>query len=150
MSDENKNIARRLMEEGWNMGREQVVDQLVSPKCRFHDPVFPSLTSGAENYRQHMRTCKDAFPDLKFTINEIIADMRCIKPGWYAMDDRGNLSSGPCFSREECLRRIRLRMNEATLPLNVHDRNGSNSLRMTDRRLRVARPEHQSGQPSKG
>jgi len=27
-------------------------------------------------------------------INEIISDVRCIKPGWYAMDDVGNLSSG--------------------------------------------------------
>jgi hypothetical protein len=26
-------------------------------------------------------------------INEIISDVRCIKPGWYAMDDFGNLSS---------------------------------------------------------
>jgi len=28
-------------------------------------------------------------------INEIISDVRCIKPGWYAMNDFGNLSSGP-------------------------------------------------------
>ncbi len=45
-------------------------------------------------------------------INEIITDMRCIKAGWYAMDDRGKVSSGAYFSREECLRRIG-RMNEA-------------------------------------
>jgi hypothetical protein len=28
-------------------------------------------------------------------LNEIIANMRRIKPGWYAMDDGGKLSSGP-------------------------------------------------------
>ncbi len=39
-------------------------------------------------------------------INEDRADMRAIKPGWYAMDDDGSLSSGPCSSREACLRRI--------------------------------------------
>ena len=35
-------------------------------------------------------------------INEVISDVRCIKPGWYAMDDVGNLSSGPFSSRAEC------------------------------------------------
>jgi hypothetical protein len=38
-------------------------------------------------------------------INEDRSDMRSIKPGWYAEDDDGNLSSGPFSSREECLNR---------------------------------------------
>jgi hypothetical protein len=36
-------------------------------------------------------------------INEIISDVRRIKPGWYAMDDVGDLSSGPYSSHAECL-----------------------------------------------
>lgn len=36
-------------------------------------------------------------------INENRSDMRGIKPGWYAMDDHGKLSSGPFPNREECL-----------------------------------------------
>jgi hypothetical protein len=36
-------------------------------------------------------------------VNEIISDIRRIKPGWYAVDDHGNLSSGPFPSQEECL-----------------------------------------------
>jgi hypothetical protein len=39
-------------------------------------------------------------------INEDRSDMRAIKSGWYAMEDDGNLSSGPFSSHEECLRRI--------------------------------------------
>jgi hypothetical protein len=38
-------------------------------------------------------------------INEDRAEMRGIKHGWYAMDDAGKLSLGPCSSREECLNR---------------------------------------------
>ena len=38
-------------------------------------------------------------------INEDRSEMRGIKPGWYAMDDAGKLSSGPFFSHEECLSR---------------------------------------------
>jgi hypothetical protein len=36
-------------------------------------------------------------------INENKSDIRGIKPGWYAMDDAGKLSSGPFSSCEECL-----------------------------------------------
>jgi hypothetical protein len=38
-------------------------------------------------------------------INENQSDMRGIKLGWYAIEDDGNLSSGPFFSHEECLSR---------------------------------------------
>jgi steroid delta-isomerase-like uncharacterized protein len=84
MSDENKNIARRLMEEGWNKGRLEVVDELMSPGCRFHDPVFPSLTNGAGNYKQHMQSCKGGFPDLKFTIEDTIAERNEVVQHWTA------------------------------------------------------------------
>jgi hypothetical protein len=39
-------------------------------------------------------------------LNEIMACMRCIKGGWYSMDDSGNLPSGPYRSHEECLRSV--------------------------------------------
>jgi hypothetical protein len=39
-------------------------------------------------------------------VNEDKSDMRGIKHGWYAMEDDGNLSSGPFSSREECIKRI--------------------------------------------
>ena len=38
-------------------------------------------------------------------ISEDRSEMRGIKPGWYAMDDAGKLSSGPFSSHEECLSR---------------------------------------------
>jgi len=31
------------------------------------------------------------------------SEMRGIKPGWYAIEDDGNLSSGPFSSREQCV-----------------------------------------------
>lgn len=47
MSEENKKIARKLMEECWNKGRVEVVNEVMSPNCRFHDPVFPMLKEGS-------------------------------------------------------------------------------------------------------
>jgi hypothetical protein len=46
-------------------------------------------------------------------ISENKSDMRGIKPGWYAIEDDGSLSSGPFSSREECVKRITLPTNEA-------------------------------------
>ena len=39
-------------------------------------------------------------------INEDKSDMRSIKPGWYAVEDDGNLSSGPFSSLVACVARI--------------------------------------------
>jgi hypothetical protein len=39
-------------------------------------------------------------------ISEAKSDMRGIKSGWYAVEDDGNLSSGPFSSVEECVKRI--------------------------------------------
>ena len=82
VSDENKKIARKLIEEGWNKGRIEVVDDLMATGCRFHDPVFPSLTSGAANYKEHIRTCRNAFPDLHFTVEDMIAERNEVVAHW--------------------------------------------------------------------
>ena len=39
-------------------------------------------------------------------INELHSDLRGVKEGWYAIDERGNLLSGPFNNRELCLIRI--------------------------------------------
>ena len=48
-------------------------------------------------------------------IGESKSDMRGIKPGWYAIEDDGSLSSGPFSSREECVNRITQSTN-GTMP----------------------------------
>jgi hypothetical protein len=39
-------------------------------------------------------------------INELQSDLRGVKEGWYAIDERGNLLSGPFSNQERCLTRI--------------------------------------------
>ena len=41
-----------------------------------------------------------------YYIAEDKSQMRRIKSGWYAIEDDGDLSSGPFTSRKECLKRI--------------------------------------------
>ena len=39
-------------------------------------------------------------------INELRSDLRGVKEGWYAIDERGRLLSGPFSNQEICLTRI--------------------------------------------
>jgi steroid delta-isomerase-like uncharacterized protein len=84
MSSDNKEIARRLMDECWSQGKLEAVRELVSNECRYHDPVFPSLTSGVENIKRHISTCRSGFPDLKFTIGDTIAERNEVVIHWTA------------------------------------------------------------------
>jgi hypothetical protein len=47
-------------------------------------------------------------------ISEDKSEMRGIKPGWYAIEDDGNLSSGPFSSLEECVKQITQPTNGVT------------------------------------
>jgi hypothetical protein len=39
-------------------------------------------------------------------VNELRSDLRGVKEGWYAIDERGKLLLGPYSNLEICLRRI--------------------------------------------
>ena len=38
-----------------------------------------------------------------YYVNEHQSDIRAIKPGWYGMENNGNLSSGPFLNQGKCL-----------------------------------------------
>jgi steroid delta-isomerase-like uncharacterized protein len=75
---ENKEIARRFMEECWNQGDKNAIRDLIADNCRYHDPVFP----GVENIEQHITSCRSAFPDLRFTIEDMIAERNEVVVHW--------------------------------------------------------------------
>lgn len=81
---DNKQIARRFMDECWNQGKLESIRELMSESCRHHDPVFPSLASGAENIKRHIATCRSGFPDLKFTIDDTVAERNEVVHHWTA------------------------------------------------------------------
>jgi steroid delta-isomerase-like uncharacterized protein len=84
MSSENKDIARRFMDECWSQGKLETVRELVADECRYHDPAFPTLTSGAKNIERHISTCRTAFPDLTFNVEDMIAERNEVVIHWVA------------------------------------------------------------------
>ena len=82
--DQNKELTRRFYEECWNQGKTERVDQYVAKDCRHRDPVFPSLAPGVESLKRHITMCRNAFPDLRFSLDDLIAERDEVVVHWTA------------------------------------------------------------------
>jgi steroid delta-isomerase-like uncharacterized protein len=49
-----------------------------------HDPVFPNMNAGIQNIQNHIETSRKAFPDLKFTVDDTIAERNEVVVHWTA------------------------------------------------------------------
>ena len=72
MSEENKTILRRWVEV-WNEGNVDAVDEFVTDTYVRHDPNAPEVR-GPEAEKQLMAMYLSAFPDLRFTIEDMVAE----------------------------------------------------------------------------
>jgi steroid delta-isomerase-like uncharacterized protein len=70
----NKELVRRLIEEGFNAGRLEVVDQLVSPDVVTHNPLILDAPSGPDSVRGGIEMIRRSFPDLHVEILDMIAE----------------------------------------------------------------------------
>jgi len=72
--EQNKAIARRYFDEGWNQASSQVLSEIIAPQCETHDAVFPSLGPGPENLYKHIQQVRTSFPDFFTGITRLIAE----------------------------------------------------------------------------
>ena len=70
--EENKALVRRHMEEYWNQGKLEIAAEIHAPDIVFHDPASPEINS-SEAYNQFATMYHTAFPDIHFTIEDIVA-----------------------------------------------------------------------------
>lgn len=74
MSEEkNKEVTRRFSAEVWGEGNAALADELLAPDLVEHTP-FPASTPGLEGHKQVLAMFRAAFPDLKVTVDEVIAE----------------------------------------------------------------------------
>ena len=72
-AEQNKSIVRRWVEEGWNKGNLAVIDQVYAPNFVQHEPSPMQVTS-SEALKQYVGGYLAAFPDLHFTIDDLVAE----------------------------------------------------------------------------
>ena len=71
-TEENKANVRRFT-DGFNQKNVAVIDELCTPDYVNHDPANPQVRS-REDYKQWFTELSAAFPDLHFTIDDILAE----------------------------------------------------------------------------
>src|SRR6266852_106383 len=82
MSEQNKAIVRRLFEELWNKGNLSLADQLFSPNYTHHDASTPDVGRGPESEKKRATLYRTAFPDLRLTIEDIVAEGETVMARW--------------------------------------------------------------------
>ena len=72
--EQNKALARRLVEEMINQGNINLANELVIPDFVEHEELPPGMPSGREGAIAMFTMLRNAFPDFKATIEHLIAE----------------------------------------------------------------------------
>lgn len=82
MTETNKNVSRRVLEEIFNEGRYEIVGEVVGDDYVGYDPAQPELTIGPDGARRQAEGYRAAFPDLRLTIEDQIAEGEKVVTRW--------------------------------------------------------------------
>src|SRR6476646_8239616 len=70
---DNKALMRRYYVEVWEQGNLQAADELIAPEYVDHMPG-PDQAPGRAGHDETVRTIRNAFPDLRLSIDDLLAD----------------------------------------------------------------------------
>ena len=91
MSEANKALVRRGIEETVNKGNFSVVDEILSTDYVYREPTVGEKR-GRAGFRELITMYRNAFPDVKLTIDEQIAEGDKVVTRWNATGThRGDL-----------------------------------------------------------
>lgn len=74
MPQTEKELLRRIVEEAWNKGNLNVLDELFATDIVTRHPNFPAPVRGVKEYKRLISNYREAFPDLRFNIEEIVSE----------------------------------------------------------------------------
>jgi steroid delta-isomerase-like uncharacterized protein len=84
MSEENKEKARRFLQETLNEGNLGVVDEIVASDYVLHDPAIPEEIRGPEGIKGFVQMYRSAYPDTDITVEDQIAEGDDVVTRWTA------------------------------------------------------------------
>ncbi len=84
-AEENKEKARRLLEEGFGQGNLNVVDEVLDPDFVCYDPNSEAgEVRGAETFKGEIEYFRQAVPDLTYTVEDQVAEGDEVVTRWKA------------------------------------------------------------------
>jgi predicted SnoaL-like aldol condensation-catalyzing enzyme len=82
-TNENKALVRRLYEEGMNAGDASIIEEVLDPECVAHFPGVPPIR-GREGRHGRNPGFLAAFPDIRFVIEQQVAETDLVATRWTA------------------------------------------------------------------
>jgi steroid delta-isomerase-like uncharacterized protein len=83
-AQENKAVSRRVAEEIFNGGKLDLADELYAPDYVLHDPSLPEDLHGPEGLKQYAAMNLGAFPDVRVSVEDQIAEGDMVVTRWTA------------------------------------------------------------------
>lgn len=70
----NKELVRRLYQEGFGDGNLDVVEEVVAPNVITHNPIILDAPSGPDSVRGGIEMLRSAFSDVDVELHDIVAE----------------------------------------------------------------------------
>jgi steroid delta-isomerase-like uncharacterized protein len=84
MSEANKAVVRRFIDEVWNGGDLDAIDELISEDHVDHDPGREGTPGGREGMRAFVQMYRTAYPDTHIEMGEMVAEGDLVAGNWTA------------------------------------------------------------------
>jgi steroid delta-isomerase-like uncharacterized protein len=79
-TEQNRIIARRYIEEIWSDAKLEAADELINEDFIFHGPIRE--VEGLEAFKQFVAAIHSTFPDISFTIEDLVAEEEKVVFRW--------------------------------------------------------------------
>lgn len=79
--------SRRLLEQSFNTGNFELIDQLVGPEALNHNPALPAQMRdlrGPDGLKRIVTMYRTAFPDVQMTVDDVIASGDKVVLRWHS------------------------------------------------------------------
>ena len=84
---DNKTIVRRYFEEILNKGSAGTIDSIIAPDVVFRNP--PAVVKGVADFRALVAGLRGAFPDLRFTLEDLFGEGNKMATRWVMRGTQG-------------------------------------------------------------
>lgn len=74
MTDSHEEALKQLYRDVWNGANPDTANELVHDRYYIHDREIAEQLQGPELYKALARKTREIFPDMRFTINDIVID----------------------------------------------------------------------------
>ncbi len=99
MSEQNKAVVRRIVEDHWNKKNPSLIGELFAANCALHTP--DGALQGQDGARQLYNAYATAFPDFRVKTDDMLADGNKVVVRYtFAGTHKGPLASIPASGKQ--------------------------------------------------